>query len=204
MTLEEPTKEPTPPSLSPTQGEVESPTPALVQLEITPQRRPRRLGKMAAFVLLLGVSGAVVWYWGIREPESKDDLGRFQGDWKLTIDGQSEQEGEDERPLRAVRISGDCWQYLAGGKEIEGKTYRIKLNETTTPKEIELTLLDAAGNPVGRYGSHGVYALDRKTARILVEPVNKPRPTNLDNPSPDAIVWVLTKVKLQLSITDRK
>jgi uncharacterized protein (TIGR03067 family) len=100
----------------------------------------------------------------------------------------------------AVRITGDCWQYLAAGSV--GKTYRITLDETTNPKQIELTLLDADGNPLGGYRSHGIYSIDRKTARVLVEPVNKPRPTNLDQP--DALVWTLTKVKLQTSTEHRK
>lgn len=203
MTIEEPTQEPASPSSNLAQGEEQNPTPVPEPQATAPQRPRRRLGKVAAFVLLLGVCVAAVWYWGFYEPEPKDDLGRFQGDWKLTIGASGENE-EEESPLRAIRITGDRWQFLAGGREIEGKTFRITLNETVNPKEIELTLLDATGDPVGRYRSHGVYTIDRKTARVLVEPVNKPRPTSLDNPGPDANVWVLTKVKLQLLPTQKK
>jgi uncharacterized protein (TIGR03067 family) len=203
MTIEEPTQQPASPPASSTPGEAQTLTPVPAQQVSVPQHPPRRLGKIAAFVLLLAICGGAIWYWGIYEPEPKDDLGRFQGDWKLTIGDPGENTEEDESPPRAIRITGDRWQFLASGKEIEGKTFRITLNESATPKEIELTLLDATGNPIGSYRSRGVYTIDRKTARVLVEPVNKPRPTNLDNPGPDANVWVLTKVKLQLLPTQK-
>jgi uncharacterized protein (TIGR03067 family) len=158
------------------------------------RKKPSRLGRVMLVVLSPGICVLAVWYWGIREPEPKDDLGRFQGDWKLVIGGRNEEENEDEPPRTAVRITGDRWQYLAAGRE--GKAYRIKLNETADPKEIEMILLDAEGNPVGGYRSYGVYTIDRKTARVLVLPVNKPRPTDFNHP--DSVVWELSKVKLQL------
>ena len=70
----------------------------------TSRAKPRRLGKVVAVVLILGVCGAAVWYWGIHEPEPKDDLSRFQGDWKMTIGGRDEKEEEDGLPQVAVRI----------------------------------------------------------------------------------------------------
>jgi uncharacterized protein (TIGR03067 family) len=132
--------------------------------------------------------GTAVWYWGIREPEPKDDLGRFQGEWKLTLSERNRKEVDEAAPGSVVHVSGD---HLYFDRENKGKSLKIKLNETASPKEIELTLLDASGNAVGAYGSHGIYTIDRKTARLVVEPVNRPRPKDFD--SPDAVVWVLTK-----------
>ena len=180
MTLNEPTPQPE--------------TTVLAPAGTAPKRSARRLGRTLAIVMLLGVCGFAVWYWGIREPEPKDDLGRFQGDWKLTIGGRMEKGGNDDLPVVAVRISGDLWKNLGSGKEV--RSYRIELNESANPKEIELILLDADGKPLGGYRSHGIYTIDRKTARIIVEPVNKPRPKTFDDP--DAVVWELKKVKLKL------
>jgi uncharacterized protein (TIGR03067 family) len=145
--------------------------------------------------LLVGAAGLAIWYWGIRTPESRDDLGRLQGDWKLTIAGRPGPESDADTAQWVVRISGDRWKYIAGGRE--AKTYRITLHEEKSPKEIELTLLDAAGNPAGRYGSHGVYAIEDHTVRVLVKPLNEPWPKDLDDPN--AIVWVLNRVKLQMN-----
>jgi uncharacterized protein (TIGR03067 family) len=138
-------------------------------------------------VLLLGGCCFAVWYWGFHGPS--DDIGRFQGNWKQTLGGRKYQEGDEGVPGVAVRITGDRWQYLVGGKEV--KTFQITLNETSSPKEIEMTLLDANGKQVGQYRSHGIYTIDGKSARVAVEPVNKPRPNDFDNA--DTIVWVLTR-----------
>ncbi len=145
-------------------------------------------------VLLIGVCGAAAWYWGIREAEPRDDIGRFQGDWKLASGMREIKEGNEEVFPIAVQINGDCWQYLVGGKEL--KRFRITLNETASPKEIDLALIDAEGKPIGEYRSQGIYTIDRNTARIVVNPVYKPRPKVFDDP--DAVVWALTRVKLEL------
>jgi uncharacterized protein (TIGR03067 family) len=137
------------------------------------------------------VSAFAVWYWAFHEPEPKDDFGRFQGEWKLVVSGRDGSPEDDRTPYLPVRITGDQWKYLGANE----RTYRMTLNEAASPKEIELTLLDQVGNPVGAYGSHGIYTVERKTARIRVEPVSKPRPDRIDDP--DGVVWVLTKVKFE-------
>ena len=151
-----------------------------------PGKKPRRLRLAAAIALLLAAGGFAVWYFAVREPEPRNDLERFQGDWKLTIDGR-------DTP-NAVRIAGDRWQYVAGGAD--GKAYRLTLNEAADPKQIDLELLDTAGLRGAPVKMHGVYAFDgNKTVRVRIEPAILPRPTTLDDP--DAVVWVLTKVKIE-------
>ncbi len=181
-----------------TQGDEENPKATTPTRTLT--TTSRRFGRLAAIVLFVGTCGAAVWYWGFHEPEPKDDLGRFQGDWKQTAGGREEHEGGEKNPGVAIRITGDRWQYFSGGKE--RKVFRITLNESASPKEIDLTLLDSSGNPVGGYGSHGIYTVDRKSARVVLEPVNKSRPKDFDNP--DAVVWVLTRVKFELPVENAR
>jgi uncharacterized protein (TIGR03067 family) len=185
MTVEQPT----PPSLSPpAEGAIQNPPPVQLQEKTSPQRR-KRFGRVVLIVLILTVCGGAVWYWGIREPEPKDDLGRFQGDWKQTPDARNNKDGEAEAFPIAVHVTGDNWQYIVGGKGL--KTFRITLNETASPKEIDLTLLNAEGKPIGEYGSHGIYTINRNEARIVVAPAYLPRPKGFDDP--ESIVWVLKR-----------
>jgi uncharacterized protein (TIGR03067 family) len=195
MTLEQPP----PPSLIPThsEGAIPNPTPAFGQTFT--RRWPKWLVKTLAFVLILMGCGGATWYWGIREPEPKDDLGRFQGEWFQTFGERDVKQKTENSPALAVRIAGDVWQFLVDGKE--KNSFRISLNETVSPKEIELIRIDNRGNPIGEYRSHGIYTIDRKTARIVAAPVNLPRPKDFD--SPDSVVWVLTRVKLELPTEHR-
>lgn len=186
MTVEQPT----PPALPATASEGENPQPAPLQQTPISRRWPRWLAGVALVVLLLGVSGGSIWYWFVREPEPSDDLGRFQGDWKLTT---REGDGEDEGRTIAVRITGDRWHSVSADKEIP--IFRMVVNETASPKEINLTRLDAQGNPLGEYGSHGIYTIDRKTARLAVDPVSKRRPKEFDNP--ESVLWILTRVRIE-------
>lgn len=182
MTVEEPT-----PAVS-------TPVPGQPEMAKPRSRSRRRLGRIVAIVALLLACAGATWYWAIYEPEPKDDLGRFQGDWKLISGARDENEGDDRLPPKVVRIAGDRLKFLMGGKE--GKTFRIELNETASPKEIELTLLDAHGNPAGGYRSRGIYTIDRHIARLILEPVNKPRPRDFNDP--DSVVWELSRVKLTM------
>lgn len=159
--------------------------------QAAPRRRRRRLVRLATLVLFMGLCALGVWYCGFHEPEPRDDVGRFQGEWKLTSVGAGD--AEAEAAPTGVRISGDRWRYLIAGRD--GGSFAITLNETTTPKQIDLTLLDAEGKPVGKYGSHGIYETVDRTIQIRVEPVTRPRPQEFT--SPDAVVWTLTRTKLQ-------
>ncbi|HJZ57566.1 MAG TPA: hypothetical protein VKE74_21535, partial [Gemmataceae bacterium] len=81
-----------------------------------------------AAVVVLVAAGLAVWYWGFRQREPRNDLERFQGDWQVSIAGR-------KTPL-VFRVSGDRWQSIANA--VEGKPYRITLNEAADPKEIDL------------------------------------------------------------------
>ena len=196
MTVEQPT----PPALIPPHGEGANPNQAPARQQRNTRRWPIWLARVAAIVLILGGCGGAVWYWGIREPEPKDDMGRFQGEWIQTFGVRDERQRDEKSPSVAVRISGDRWQFLVDGKE--KNSFKMTLYETVSPREIELTRIDNNGNPIGEYRSHGIYTIDRKTARIIVAPVNQTRPKDFKNP--DSVVWVLTRVKLELPTEIRK
>ncbi len=155
---------------------------------LTPPRspRPRRL-RLVAVVTVLGVfAGFATWYFLIRAPEPRNDVERFRGDWQIAIAGR-------DTP-NVIRVEGDRWQYQAG--PTDGKAFRLTLSEAASPREIELELIDApklVGPPVK---IRGVYVFDgNNTARLRINPAPQPRPTTLDDP--DAMEWVLTRVKLQ-------
>jgi uncharacterized protein (TIGR03067 family) len=126
-------------------------------------------------VTLLGVLvGFGTWFFFIRDAEPKNDLERFAGDWQVSFAGRDTQ--------NVISVAGDRWQHQAG--PTEGKAFRITLNETANPREIDLEWVDApklVGPPVKL---HGVYAFEsNKTVRLRIDP--------------DAMEWVLTRVKLQ-------
>jgi uncharacterized protein (TIGR03067 family) len=141
------------------------------------------LAALVAVVVALG--GFAVWYFLIRQPEPRNDLERFEGDWAMTVAGV-------EKPT-VIRVKGDRWEWTANA--VEGKAYRVTLNETANPKEIDLDPIDPPRmiGPVPRL--YGVYAFDGNTVRVRLSDATQPRPKTLDDP--DAIVWVLTKVKLE-------
>jgi uncharacterized protein (TIGR03067 family) len=136
---------------------------------------------------------AAVWYFAARPPQPRNDLERFQGDWQLVVN--------DRATPNVVRIAGDRWQSSANA--VEGRAYRIMLNEAANPKEIDLDPVDPGRfvGPAPRL--HGVYAFeDNVTVRVRVNDTTGPRPNALDGP--DAVVWVLLKVKPQSAPDGKK
>jgi len=147
----------------------------------------KRLVLAAALVVLLG--GLGLWYGVLRGPA--DDLGRFQGEWQVTVYG---------RDGGVIRVSGDTWTYVATGQERH--SYRISLNPAASPREIDLAQLRPDGTPAvythgPQAGSpvkmHGVYSVNRDGARVVLRPGVEPRPTSLDDPG-DAQTLVLRRV----------
>jgi uncharacterized protein (TIGR03067 family) len=121
-----------------------------------------------------------------------NDLERFQGEWKLT-DARQPPTSDDEVRV-AVRVTGDTWQYVTAGPG--GKAYRMTLNETTDPKEIDLQLIDTTGLTGGAVLLRGIYAFEgNDRARVRVRDAYEPRPRSWDDP--DATDWVLSKVRLR-------
>jgi uncharacterized protein (TIGR03067 family) len=138
--------------------------------------------RLAPVIGLLAIGGVAVWYFVLREPEARNDLERFQGEWQISREGK-------ETP-NAVRVNGDTWEYVGG------KAYRMTLDESANPKQIDLELIDTTGLRGAAVKMHGVYVFDgNKTIRVRINPASEPRPTTLDDP--DATVWVLTRVKLE-------
>lgn len=152
-------------------------------------RRHRSRRTVAVLLVLAILAGSGVWYGWLSSPA--DDLKRFQGEWKLT-DARQPPAGPDEVRV-GVRVAGDTWQYVAAGRD--GKAFRLRLNEGTTPKQIELELLDAAGLKGPPVRLHGVYQFDGPDrVRVRVRAANEPRPESLDDP--EATDWVLTRARL--------
>jgi uncharacterized protein (TIGR03067 family) len=127
-----------------------------------------------------------VWFFLIREPEPGNDLERFRGDWQISFAGRLSP--------NVVRVEGDHWRYQAGATE--GKAYRILLNESAVPKQIDLEPLETAGIRGRLPRLHGIYAFDGNSAvRVRLNDMTEPRPQTLDEP--DAIVWTLNRVKFE-------
>jgi uncharacterized protein (TIGR03067 family) len=134
---------------------------------------------VAVALLLLVALGTAVWYFALHEPEPRNDLERFQGEWQITRDGK-------DTP-NAVRVNGDTWEYVGG------KAYRMTLNQSA--KEIDLELIDTTGLVGAAVRMHGLYSFtDNRTVRVLIHDAHRPRPTTLDDP--DEVPLVLRKVKL--------
>jgi uncharacterized protein (TIGR03067 family) len=139
------------------------------------------LAPLAGLVVLVGLVGLAVWYFLIREPEPRNDLERFQGDWAVSAAGRG--------PRNAIRVSGDRWEYVGG------KAYRMTLNEAANPKEIDLEPLDLPKlvGPPPRL--HGVYEFEgNNSVRVILGPAILPRPKSLADPD---VILVLTKVTLE-------
>lgn len=126
---------------------------------------------------------ASAWYVVQRFTVPKDDLGRFQGTWKLTPDGR-----ENRFPV-TVKVTGDRWAYMVADKE--QKRYLLTLRPEANPKEIDLTQLDANDQP-SAFVLRGIYVIDGDGVRIVTAPNPLPRPTAFDAPDGPP-VWVLER-----------
>jgi uncharacterized protein (TIGR03067 family) len=146
-------------------------------------------------VLAVGAVAFGVWYFAIRAPEPRDDLGRFQGEWRLAVPDL----GRDNKPVArvvqgvTVRVTGDRWVYTADGKETQ--RYTMVLRPEANPKEIDLVMLGADEKPTA-FVIRGVYTIDGDRAQVVHAPKPNPRPTTTDETDPDfsGNVWLLERV----------
>ncbi|MBP3957211.1 TIGR03067 domain-containing protein [Gemmata sp. G18] len=137
-----------------------------------------------------GVVAVAVWYFAIRTPEPRDDFGRFQGEWKLTVADRAKQ-----API-TVRVSGDKWTWLVGGTD--QKRYAMALRPDTSPKEIDLTQLAPDDSPQqerrdGKFVPvvlRGIYTVEGDKVKVVTAPNPHPRPTAFDA-TDGPPVWVL-------------
>lgn len=154
----------------------------------SPSRRKFVAG--AALVVVLVLLGGALAYFALRGP--RDDLGRFQGEWKLTTADR-----ESQFPT-TVRVTGDKWVYRVADKD--QKRYAITLRPDADPKEIDLTQFAADGTPVleKRDGTfvpvvhRGIYTIEDGKAKMLTAPNPHPRPTSFDA-TDGAPVWLLER-----------
>jgi uncharacterized protein (TIGR03067 family) len=151
-----------------------------------PGRSRRRLAVLGTVVVLVAAAGFAAWYFLIRTPEPRTDLGRLQGDWQIAV-------GDRVTP-NVVTVAGDTWRVTANG--VAAKPYRVTLNEAADPKEIDLELADTAGLTGAPVRMRGVYRFDDpRTLRVRFGVGAEARPAALDDP--DAVVQVLTRVKVE-------
>jgi uncharacterized protein (TIGR03067 family) len=171
-----------------------SPSPARGEGQGNAAPRRRRLA-IALALVGLGAGGFGLGYAVLRDAGPRDDLGRFQGEWKVAVPGRT-----DAAPL-VIRVTGDTWTYVAGG--MPRGSYRLTLDPAANPKEIDLLMLGPDGEPLVRPGGplvgaevklHGVYRVEKDRATVALAPASEPRPTSLDDPG-DAQVLNLERAK---------
>ena len=142
---------------------------------------------IATLIGLLAVVGFAVWYFAIREPEPRNDMERFQGAWQIAT-------AERGATPVVVEVNGDQWQSVANA--VKGKAYRLTLNESVNPKEIDLDPVDTAGLVGPSPRLHGIYAFENnRKVKVVLNPGVLPRPKTFEEA--DAVVWMLTRVKLE-------
>jgi uncharacterized protein (TIGR03067 family) len=142
---------------------------------------------IATLIGLLAVVGFAVWYFAIREPEPRNDMERFQGAWQIATAERG------DTPV-VVEVNGDQWQSVANA--VKGKAYRLTLNESVNPKEIDLDPVDTAGLVGPSPRLHGIYAFENnRKVKVVLNPGVLPRPKTFEEA--DAVVWMLTRVKLE-------
>jgi uncharacterized protein (TIGR03067 family) len=147
--------------------------------------RARRVRYSAAGAALLAVAAAAIWYFAVREPSYRNDAERFQGEWRITLNGR-------ETP-NAVRVEGEHWEYIASTTGV--KAYRFRLNEAADPKEIDLELIDTAGLRGAPVRMHGIYRFDgNRSVKVVMAPGLEPRPRSIDDA--EQPVLELRRVKL--------
>ena len=155
----------------------------------TPANSRPRLTKIVA-IALIAVAGFGIWYFAIHDRGQKDDFTRIQGEWKIAIPGEEPSQSEG-RPPSIIRIEGDHWTYVSGGRETS--SWHVALDPNVQPKQIDLTRLEADGQPaLFTYGARkgaevkqlGVYSLDGETFKVTLAPVLEGRPQTHDGEVP--------------------
>jgi uncharacterized protein (TIGR03067 family) len=103
----------------------------------------------------------------------KTDLDRFQGTWylvKALQDGKSLP--EDKVKQTTIVFKGDTFRYPGSVEYATSKEGTIKLDETKTPKEMDVISTE-------KVALLGIYAMDEGGYKVSFAPEGKPRPTAL-------------------------
>ena len=103
----------------------------------------------------------------------KTELDRFQGTWylvKAMQDGKSLP--EDKVKQTTIVYKGDTFRYPGSTENATSKEGTIKLDETKTPKEMDVTSTE-------KEVRLGIYAMDEGGYKVSFAPAGQPRPTAL-------------------------
>ncbi|MEX0727768.1 MAG: TIGR03067 domain-containing protein [Planctomycetaceae bacterium] len=117
----------------------------------------------------------------------KKDRKLYEGTWRavgLTVDGNKAADA-DARKITVVNDANGSWTLHSEGKKVGEGTSTI--DPTQTPKTIDLTTTDDAGN-VKTY--LGIYEIFETTRRLCFAPEGKPRPTEFSSAAGTDVILV--------------
>lgn len=123
----------------------------------------------------------------------KMDRQQLAGTWRimsLEVNGNQAKE-EDAKKLTVVNGSDNTWALFSEGKEIGKGTN--DLDPTTTPKKIDLTVMESDGQTKVY---PGIYELGDQTRKLCFAPAGKDRPTEFTTtPGSEHILVVFEREK---------
>jgi uncharacterized protein (TIGR03067 family) len=123
----------------------------------------------------------------------KKDRQQLAGTWRimtLEVNGNKAKE-EDAKKLTVINGSDDTWVLFSEGKEVGKGTN--DLDPTTTPKKIDLTVMESDGQTKVY---PGIYELGDQTRKLCFAPAGKDRPTEFTTtPGSEHILVVFEREK---------
>jgi uncharacterized protein (TIGR03067 family) len=126
-----------------------------------------------------------------KDKEDKDDLKKFEGDWKITSWRQYGRDLEAEALDTAKwTVKGDKYTFEMGGNQEEGK---LKIDAAKKPMVCDLEITE--GNDKGK-GQPGIYKIDGDTLTVcFAAPGAKDRPKDFTSTEDDMQILVVMKRK---------
>jgi uncharacterized protein (TIGR03067 family) len=132
---------------------------------------------MKKHLLIIAIFGLVLAACNRHEPAAapKTDLDRFQGTWHLVVAMKGGSAlPKDKVEQTTIVFKGNTFQFPGSAEYATSKAGTIKLNETTTPKQMDATSTD---NEV----MLGIYRLEENGYKVCFAPPGKPRPTEFNS-----------------------
>jgi uncharacterized protein (TIGR03067 family) len=116
----------------------------------------------------------------IARGDDKADLGKMQGDWKMS---SAKTRGKDAPPefLKSkLNVKKKTFTLIMtrDGKERK-RPIEVKIDGSKSPKQIDLIKKD------GTVESHGIYKLEKKTLTLCFARASDPRPTKFESKDGD-------------------
>jgi uncharacterized protein (TIGR03067 family) len=154
--------------------------------------------RLALWIVVWAVVPFVIWRVALYALEPKDDLGRFQGQWTLSVPAAGEKSDARLVPGVTIRVTGDRWVWAVGGEE--QRRYRMELRPDASPKEIDLVLLatddqprlEKRGGTMTPVTLRGIYSVERGKVKVVAAVGGESRPGSLDT-TDGATVWLLER-----------